>query len=155
MPFSFAQLNTLIPALVNTTATKLLKQSVVVALLLLTVGCKGFLSPHKIAIQQGNIVTQDMMDKLKVGMTPRQVRYVLGTPLVVDALHDEHWHYLYSLRLADGSTMAKSLTLTFDQGIVNKINTDYEFPKAAKPDEATSASEATDEANDEINTTAS
>jgi len=144
MPFLFAQLNTPMPVMANTAPTKLLKQSIVVAMLLLIVGCKGFLSPHKIAIQQGNIVTKDMMDKLKVGMTPRQVRYVLGTPLVVDALHDEHWHYLYSLRLADGTTMAKSLTLTFDQGMVNKINTDYEFPETPKPREATSISDASD-----------
>ena len=68
MPFLFAQLNTPMPAMANTAPTKLLKQSIVVAMLLLIVGCKGFLSPHKIAIQQGNIVTKDMMDKLKVGM---------------------------------------------------------------------------------------
>ncbi len=154
MPLSFIQPN--LPAHTPSARTKTLKQSLAIAVLLaLIVGCKGFLSPHKIAIQQGNIVTKDMMDKLKVGMTPRQVRYVLGTPLVVDALHDEHWHYLYSLRLADGGTIAKSLTLTFDQGIVSEINTDYEFPKAAKPDEATNTSKATDEVNNAINTTAS
>src|SRR5687767_12705852 len=56
-----------------------------IPLVLLLAGCQHVpmlgLSPHKIDIQQGNYVTQDMVDKLKPGMSRSQVRFALGTPL--------------------------------------------------------------------------
>ena len=53
------------------------------------------LSPHKVDIQQGNYVTQDMVAKLKPGMSKSQVRFALGTPLVVDPFHNDRWDYVY------------------------------------------------------------
>jgi len=47
------------------------------------------LSPYRIDIQQGNVVTQEMVDKLKPGLTRSQVRFVLGSPLVVDMFHSD------------------------------------------------------------------
>ena len=52
------------------------------------------LSAHKIDIQQGNYVTQDMVAKLKPGMTRSQVRFALGTPLIADPFHPDRWDYL-------------------------------------------------------------
>ena len=56
------------------------------------------LSPYKIDIQQGNVVTQDMVAKLKPGMSRNQVRFALGTPLVVDPFHADRWDYVYVLQ---------------------------------------------------------
>lgn len=53
--------------------------------------------PHRIDIQQGNVITQDMLDKLQPGMTRSQVRFVLGTPLLVDLFRSDRWDYFYSL----------------------------------------------------------
>lgn len=50
---------------------------------------------HKIDVYQGNYVDQEMVSKLKPGMTKSQVRYVLGTPLVTDAFHADRWDYIY------------------------------------------------------------
>lgn len=58
----------------------------------------GCFSVYKVEVQQGNVVTQDMIDKLKPGMTRSQVRFVLGTPLVTDAFHADRWDYYYYLR---------------------------------------------------------
>ncbi len=55
------------------------------------------LSSHKIEIQQGNVVTKDMIAKLKPGMTRSQVRFVLGTPLLVDPFRTDRWDYVYTL----------------------------------------------------------
>jgi len=55
------------------------------------------LSAHKIDIQQGNYVTQDMVAKLKPGMTRSQVRFALGTPLIADPFHPDRWDYVYVL----------------------------------------------------------
>jgi outer membrane protein assembly factor BamE (lipoprotein component of BamABCDE complex) len=53
------------------------------------------LGVYKLDINQGNYVTQDMVDKLKVGQTRQQVRLALGTPLLTDAFHDDRWDYIY------------------------------------------------------------
>ena len=56
------------------------------------------LTPHKIDIQQGNYVTQEMVAKLKPGMSRSQVRFALGTPLIADPFHPDRWDYIYVLQ---------------------------------------------------------
>ncbi len=53
---------------------------------------------YKLDIQQGNVVTQEQLDQITPGMTKREVRYVLGTPLIVDPFRDDRWDYYYSLK---------------------------------------------------------
>ena len=53
------------------------------------------LTPYKMDIQQGNVVTQEMISKLQAGMTRSQVRFALGTPLVVDPFRENRWDYVY------------------------------------------------------------
>ena len=52
-------------------------------------------TPYRIDIQQGNLVTQDMVARLQTGMTRAQVRFVLGTPLLTDVFHPDRWDYIY------------------------------------------------------------
>jgi len=53
------------------------------------------LGVYKLDINQGNYLTQDMVEKLRVGQTRLQVRQVLGTPLLADAFHENRWDYVY------------------------------------------------------------
>jgi outer membrane protein assembly factor BamE len=53
------------------------------------------LAVYKIDVNQGNYLSQDMVDKLKVGMTKPQVRTTLGTPLVTSAFRENRWDYVY------------------------------------------------------------
>ena len=53
---------------------------------------------HRIDIQQGNVVTEEMLDKLKPGMEKRKVRFILGTPLIVSAFNKDRWDYVYSFQ---------------------------------------------------------
>lgn len=71
----------------------------------------GCLSVYKMDVQQGNVITQEMVDQLKPGMTRSQVRFVLGTPLVSDPFHPERWDYLYHFRRG-GAPEAESHRLT-------------------------------------------
>lgn len=50
---------------------------------------------YKLDINQGNFLTQDMVDKLNVGMSMEQVQSALGTPLLADPFHAERWDYIY------------------------------------------------------------
>lgn len=61
---------------------------------LLVAGC----SVYKPDVPQGNVVTQEMVDTLRPGMSKRQVAFLLGTPLLVDTFHQSRWDYVYSLR---------------------------------------------------------
>ena len=72
-------------------------RSLLVALCLLVTGCSWApsLGVYKIDVNQGNFVTQDAVEKLKVGQSRSQVRLILGTPLIADAFHGNRWDYVY------------------------------------------------------------
>ena len=71
-------------------------------------------APYKMDIRQGNLVTQDMREKLKPGMTKQQVRFVLGTPMVNDAFHGNRWDFAYRLEHGGKMTESQSMTLYFE-----------------------------------------
>ena len=64
--------------------------------MLLAVVLSGCGLIYTIDIQQGNYVTEDLVAKLKTGMTKAEVRNLLGTPLLVDAFHQNRWDYYFS-----------------------------------------------------------
>lgn len=69
---------------------------------------------HKIEINQGNMVTPEMRNKLKVGMTRLQVKAILGTPLVHDAFHANRWDYVYRLEKKGKLIEKQRMTLYFE-----------------------------------------
>lgn len=91
----------------------------------LPLGACNLLTVHKIDIQQGNVITQEMVDKLKPGMTRTQVRFVLGTPLITDAFHRDRWDYFYSFKVgAQGVAETRRLTLTFQDDVLRSVQGD-------------------------------
>lgn len=70
---------------------------------------------YKIDIQQGNVLTQDMVSQLRPGLTKDQVRYILGTPVLMDMFHANRWDYVYSLRKGNtGETERRKFSTFFD-----------------------------------------
>jgi outer membrane protein assembly factor BamE len=61
----------------------------------LLAGCAGF-GVHRIDIQQGNLVTQDQLAKVKPGMSRNDVKSALGTPLLQDVFHANRWDYYFA-----------------------------------------------------------
>lgn len=57
---------------------------------------------YKIDVQQGNVLTQEMVSQLRPGLSKDQVRFILGTPMLADMFHADRWDYLY--RLQKGKT---------------------------------------------------
>lgn len=74
----------------------------------------GFPGVYRINIEQGNIVTQEMVDQLKPGMNRNQVRYILGTPLMEDSFRQDRWDYIYTVRNGNTTKQSKRLTIFFD-----------------------------------------
>lgn len=88
---------------------------ILASVLLACAGCSTpLLSPYKMDIRQGNYVTPEMREKLKLGMTRQQVRYVLGTPMISDAFHGDRWDYPYRLEQRGEIVEKQQLTLYFD-----------------------------------------
>ncbi|MCZ6889656.1 MAG: outer membrane protein assembly factor BamE [Gammaproteobacteria bacterium] len=64
-----------------------------------TAGCtlRNPFKVHRITIQQGNVVTQDMIDQLKPGMTREQVAFIMGEPVIRNTFDSDRWDYVYSI----------------------------------------------------------
>ena len=104
-----------------------------ISLSLLTTGCSWLKFPgvHKVAIQQGNIVDQEMIDKLRPGMTKSQIRFVLGTPLVADTFDQSRWDYYFSRISSEGTKTQEQVTIFFDNDDkLERMTGDY-LPSAA------------------------
>ena len=85
-------------------------------------GC--MLTPHRIDIQQGNYVDQEMVAKLKPDMTRSQVRFILGTPLVADVFHPNRWDYVYLTGKAGEVRRQRRITAVFDGDKLKHIDGD-------------------------------
>ncbi len=90
----------------------------IVLLTLLLASCDSFyiplVTPYKMDIRQGNFVSLDMRDKLKLGMTKAQVKYVLGTPMISDPFHADRWDYVYRFEHQRKVIEKQNLTLYFE-----------------------------------------
>ena len=86
---------------------------------LLLVAC---LQPYRMEIQQGNLFDQSTLEQVKVGMTKKQVRFLLGTPLVNDPFHANRWDYFYSLYSHDKHISERyQISVVFSEKGVNEI----------------------------------
>jgi outer membrane protein assembly factor BamE len=108
---------------------------------LLLAGCKqlpalpAVISPYQIDIQQGNVVTQDMIAKLRPGMTRAQVRFALGSPLIVDPFRTDRWDYVYMFQKQGKNTERRNITVIFDDDKLVRIEGDVTAGQpAAKAD---------------------
>jgi len=91
------------------------------------------ISPYKIDVQQGNYVNQEMVAKLKPGMTRSQVRFILGTPLVVDVFRTNRWDYVYVYEKAGRLAEHRKLTVIFEDDRLARIEGDVIAAGAGKP----------------------
>lgn len=101
------------------------------AICLSACGFVGFPGVYKIDVEQGNIVTAEMVDQLKPGMSRRQVRFILGTPLVEDPFNPDRWDYPYVKRNGMDVLNESRLTVYFDGDTLVRYDGDVEVDHAA------------------------
>jgi len=89
-------------------------------------GSMDFPGVYKISIPQGNIITQDMVDQLRPGMTKRQVIFVMGTPLVRDPYHQDRWDYVYNFQPGGGERGQERLSVVFEDDQLVSLSGDFE-----------------------------
>ncbi len=103
--------------------TRFLIIAIVLANLAVSSGCV-----YRQAISQGNLVAQEDLDQVEVGMTRNQVRFLLGTPLVDDPFHEDRWDYVYFLKVArKDATFKRWVSVFFEDDRVSEIRKDQEL----------------------------
>lgn len=96
------------------------KLSTLVLALLLS-ACAEFPGVYKVDIEQGNILTEEMVSQLKVGQTKEQVQFVLGSALIQDSFSDNRWDYAYRLKHDNAFIENGNLTLLFENDILSSF----------------------------------
>ncbi len=91
---------------------------------------------YRIDIQQGNIIDQSMISRLEPGMSKSKVRFVMGTPLLVDPFHSDRWDYIYSLEPDDGERVQRRVAVFFKNDKLTHLEGDITpgFGRSAEAD---------------------
>ena len=96
-------------------------------LALLATGCV-----YRMDVQQGNLLDLEQVEQLEVGMTRSQVRFLLGTPMVIDSFDADRWDYVYSLRRGYSRDITRRhLVVWFDGDTVARIEEPIPLPRPA------------------------
>ena len=83
---------------------------------------------YRANIAQGNLIKEEDLDQVELGMTRNQVRFLLGTPLIDDPFHAQRWDYVYYLRIGRQDPRFKRwVTIVFDDDTVSEIRKDQEL----------------------------
>jgi outer membrane protein assembly factor BamE len=95
----------------------------ILTMLLLAGGCV-----YQAALSQGNLLDQEDIDQLEVGMTRGQVRFLLGTPMIDDPFHENRWDYVYYLRIGrEKATFKRWVSVYFEGENVSEVIRDQEL----------------------------
>lgn len=90
--------------------------------------------PYRPDVQQGNVVTREMVEQLRPGMSREQVRFLLGTPLLTSVFHQDRWDYIYRLKRGKGSEVQmRRLTVLFKDNRMAEFKAD-ELPSETAAD---------------------
>jgi outer membrane protein assembly factor BamE len=124
--------------------------ALLIALMLLS-GCGSmssfrFPGVYRIDIPQGNIVTQEMVDQLRPGLSKRQVNFILGTPLIRDTFDQDRWDYVYSYQPGGGERVQERVVVFFEEGALVSFGGDFtqsagkeQFGQVSQPQQAANA----------------
>ena len=78
-------------------------------------------------ISQGNLIEQEDLDQVELGMTRNQIRFLLGTPMIDDPFHKDRWDYVYFLKIGrQPATFTRWVTVIFEEDLVSEIRKDQE-----------------------------
>ncbi len=98
---------------------------------LLCAGC----GVHRVAIQQGNIITQEMVDQLKPGINREQVAYIMGEPVLRNTFDDDRWDYVYTIDVPNAFNSRMLVSVFFENDVLMYITGDM-VPSSARKDPA-------------------
>ncbi|MGI9264776.1 MAG: outer membrane protein assembly factor BamE [Gammaproteobacteria bacterium] len=83
---------------------------------------------YRQSIAQGNLIEQEDLDQVEVGMTRNQVRFLLGTPMIDDPFHKARWDYVYYLKIGrEDATFKRWVSVFFEDDVVSEIRAEQDL----------------------------
>lgn len=82
----------------------------------------GFVTPYKVEVVQGNVITKEQAAMVKPGLTRSQVRDILGSPLLTDVFHTDRWDYIFTIRRQGAAPQQRQVTVRFDGDELKSID---------------------------------
>ncbi len=79
---------------------------------------------HRIDIQQGNVIEQEMLAQLQPGMEKSKVLFIMGSPLIQDTFHADRWDYIYSFQEGGGTREQRRVSLFFEDERLARVEGD-------------------------------
>jgi outer membrane protein assembly factor BamE len=82
----------------------------------------GLVTPYRFEIVQGNVVTKEQLERVRIGMPRAQVRDLLGSPLVADPFRADRWDYVFTIRRQGAEPQRRSVIVFFEGDRLVKID---------------------------------
>ncbi|MFO1334089.1 MAG: outer membrane protein assembly factor BamE [Piscinibacter sp.] len=89
----------------------------------------GVITPYRVEVVQGNVVTKEQLALVKPGMTRAQVRDVLGSPLLTDAFHADRWDYVFTIRRQGAEPQLRRIVARFEGETLKSVDSNAELPE--------------------------
>ena len=131
-----------------------LAATAIATLALLTAGCSsirgdrilGAITPYRIDVMQGNVITQELAANVKPGMNREQVRDVLGSPLLTSAFHADRWDYVFTMRRQGTEPQRRSVVAFFKGDVLERLEapelpSEKDFVSSLRPARAAPSAE--------------
>ncbi len=88
----------------------------------------GVITPYKVEVVQGNVVTREQAAAVHPGLTRAQVREILGSPLIADPFHADRWDYVFTIRRQGAAPQLRRVVARFDNDRLASLDTGGELP---------------------------
>lgn len=88
----------------------------------------GVLTPYRVEVVQGNVLTKEMVARVKPGMPKAQVRDLLGSPLLTDIFHEARWDYVFTIRRQGAPAQQRLVVATFDGDKLKALDVPDDLP---------------------------
>jgi outer membrane protein assembly factor BamE len=92
----------------------------------------GLVTPYRLEVVQGNVLTKEQVAMVKPGMSRNQVRDLLGSPLLADIFHDNRWDYAFSIRRQGAAPQARHLVAWFEGDVLKSLDVPGDLPSEAE-----------------------
>ncbi|MEW6690956.1 MAG: outer membrane protein assembly factor BamE [Pseudomonadota bacterium] len=89
----------------------------------------GMITPYRVEVVQGNVVTKEQVALVKPGMSRAQVRDILGSPLLADAFHADRWDYVFTIRRQGAEPQLRRIVALFEGETLKSLDASGELPE--------------------------
>jgi outer membrane protein assembly factor BamE len=88
----------------------------------------GMITPYRVEVVQGNVLTKEMVAQVKPGMNRSQVRDLLGSPLLTDIFHGERWDYVFTIRRQGAEPQSRKVVALFEGENLKSLDVPPDLP---------------------------